>query len=436
MKRELGTFERALLVSDRYAPFHIVCVLRLEHAPPAHIVRKALAILQKRHPLLSARLMHEEGRHFFATLVNPPLPFRNLPRWNSDHWRDVVEVELTNRIDAVTGPMFRCTYLYNESRPKAEIVLALSHFIADSASVSYLLHELMTICASLADGFPVSASELPVSPPLESRFPAAFKGWRLTLRKLGYALAQMGDEISYRLKTLGKRTPSVYPGSTRGHILPVSMPEELVEPFAQRARREGLTLHSALSAALLLAVNRHLYNGKRLPMRTISFADLRPFVQPPLSAENLGCYISMMRFSVTVEGGMDFWSLTRNLHRKIHRTLKTGEKFTAASLAEPLMKMLTRIKAFRLGATALNYTGVVSLQNRYGSIKVSGMHGLVSAYDLAPELSSQAYYFNKQLFWDFIYMEEDMDQEKVVAIVEEIKGIMKSVIANTSTSSV
>ena len=80
MKRELGIFERAQLISDHYAPFHIVGVLQLENAPPSNVIRKALTLLQKRHPFLSARLLHEGGHSYFATLVNPPLPFRNPPR--------------------------------------------------------------------------------------------------------------------------------------------------------------------------------------------------------------------------------------------------------------------------------------------------------------------------------------------------------------------
>lgn len=430
MKRDLGIFERAQVFTDRYAPFHIIGVLRLEDAPPSHVVRKSLTLLQKRHPFLSASLMHEKGQHYFATLVEPPLPFRNLPRWNNDHWRQVVEVELANRIDATTGLMFRCTYLYSESQPRAEIIFTLSHIIADAASTSHLLHELMTICASLADGMPISVSELPPAPPLESRFPAAFKGWRLTLHTLRYVLAQIGDEIVYRMQTRSKRIPPLHKRPARGYILPIQLPEDLVEPFAQRARKEGMTLDSALNAALLLSVNRHLYAGKKLPMRTFSFVDLRPHVEPPLHAENLGLYVSMMRYTVNVEGGVAFWSLARDLHQKIHASLKAGDNFVAVGMAEPLMKMVTGWKAFRLCASALSYNGVCPVQARYGRIKVLGVHVFVSAYEFGPKLASQAQYFNKQLFWDFIYLDADMSQDKAQAIVEETMGIMRSVIAS------
>jgi hypothetical protein len=436
MKRELGIFERAQLISDRHSPFHIVGVLQLENAPPSHIIRKALGVLQKRHPFLCARLLPEKGHYYLATLVEPPIPFRNPPRWNDNHWQQVVEVELATRIDAIHGPVFRSTYLYGESQPHAEIIFTISHFIADAISVSHLLHELMTICASLADGMPVSVSELSPAPVLESRFPSAFRGWSMALRTVRYILAQMGDEITYRIQTRGKRTPPLNKKTSRGHTLSVQIPEDIIEPFAQRARKEGVTLNSALNAALLLAVNRHLYDGEKLPMRTFYFADMRPYVDPPLHAENLSLYITMTRCTVNVAGEIEFWSLARDLHAKIYEFLKSGDKFVASVMAESLMKMVTSLKAFRLCASALNYNGVVPVQARYGRIKVIGVHGFVSAYEFGPEMASQAQYFNKQLFWDFIYLEEDMDQGMAKAVVEEIKGIMRSVIASTSTSSV
>lgn len=379
--------------------------------------------------------MHAKGKPYLTKLPAPPLPFRSLSRWNDDHWKLVAETELANRIDALTGPMFRFAYLYSETDGRAEIIFALSHFIADAASASQLLHELMTICASLADGKPASVSELPPAPPVESCFPPAFRGWKLAVHTLRYALAQMKDEIRYRRMTRGRQVPPVHARATHGRILPLRIPGELVEPFAQCARREGVTLNSALNAALLLSLNRHLYAGQGLPMRTFVFADMRQYADPPLSTEHLACYISMLRYTVSVEGNIDFWQLARNLHSKVYSSLKSGDKFIASVMAEPLMKLVTGLKAFRMSAGALNYNGVIPVQTRYGGIKVLGVHGYVSAFEFGPEFSSQAGFFDGQLFWDFIYLEEDMSTEKAEAIVEEIKGIMKSsVIASGADS--
>lgn len=426
MKRELGTLERALLIADQHAPFHIVSVLHLENAPFPHILKQSLQILQNRHPFLRSRLLFEKGNYYFARLVDPALPFYFFPRWNANHWVYIAEVELGKRIDALTGPLFRCTYLYSEADERGDIIFSFFHSIVDASSVSQFLHELLGVCAAFMDQKTVSPYELPPTPPAESRFPPAFRGLLLTLNQMRYALQQMTDELVYQIQTRGKRIPPLHNHSSQGHIVSIQLAEDLTESLARRARKEGMTLNSVLNAAMLLAVNRHLYAGQQVLMRTFSFASLRPYVQPPLSDEDLACYISLLRYTVLVSGGAEFWSLARNLHKKIYSSLKSGDKFVAASLAEPLMKMVTGSKSFRMASTALNYSGVVPVQAVYGSMRVMGVHGFVSAYDLGPEFSAEAQIFNNQLFWDFMYLEADMSREEANAIVEEIKSLLKA----------
>ena len=119
MRRELGIFERALVISDRRAPFHSVYVLRLETPPPSPVVGKTLKFLQKRHPFLRTSLLQEKGKYYFSSLLEPILPFRVLPRWNDTHWIKVTEVELEAHIERAGDPLFRCTYLYDENQPRA-----------------------------------------------------------------------------------------------------------------------------------------------------------------------------------------------------------------------------------------------------------------------------------------------------------------------------
>ncbi|HSM70272.1 MAG TPA: hypothetical protein VK851_01905 [Anaerolineales bacterium] len=63
------------------------------------------------------------------------------------------------------------------------------------------------------------------------------------------------------------------------------------------------------------------------------------------------------------------------------------------------------------------------------------IHGYVSPHAFGPEMASQAQLFNDQLFWDFACFEADMDQDTAQAIVEEIEGIMTSVIASKAKQS-
>ena len=424
MKRELGTLERAMLIADQHAPFQITGVLRMEDAPPPHVLKQALRILQRRHPFLRALLFRERGKYSFADIADPEFPFYVLPRWNAGHWIAIAEVELARRVDAARGPMFRCTYLYNATDQRGDIILTCFQAIMDGSSLSRLMHDLLSICASILEQKTVSVYELAPAPPAESRFPSAYRGFLLTLHKMRYALKQSWDELLYNFQTRNKRVPAVHRDSSQGHILSVQLPADLTETLLRRAHKEGMTLNSLLNAAMLLAVNRHLYAGQQVPMRTLSFASLRPYVEPPLGDEDLAFYVSMLQHTLTVSGGADFWSLARRLHSRINSSLKSGDKFAAAALAEPFLARLTALKVSRMATTGLNYSGMVPVQSVYGSIRVMGLHSFVSAFDLGPELMGEAQIFNTHLFWDFVYLEEDMSREEAEAIVEEIKSIL------------
>src|SRR5438067_11066561 len=93
MLRALGSFERALLIQDRYGPFHVVAVVQLDGAPAPDILRAALQLLQKRHALLAARIRQTNGRYYFDAISKPPLPMAVLRRQDDEAWHAVAESE-------------------------------------------------------------------------------------------------------------------------------------------------------------------------------------------------------------------------------------------------------------------------------------------------------------------------------------------------------
>ena len=95
----------------------------------------------------------------------------------------------------------------------------------------------------------VSLYELPPTPPVEFRFPSAFRGLPLALNKLRYAFQQMLEVFVYQIQTWGKRTPPVHRHASQGHIYSIQLPEDLTNSLIQRARKEGMTLNSVLNTA-------------------------------------------------------------------------------------------------------------------------------------------------------------------------------------------
>ena len=418
MLRKLGIFEKAMLLANKHAPFNIVSVLRIENAPSPVVVQEALGILQARHPLLRARIIDSGREPLFEVLSSLDIPFEVTERADPDLWREVAMQEMAYRFDHTIGPLFRAHYVFEGGY--GDLILNLHHAIVDAASGMNLLDELLRICAGEAGDLPVLA---PVLTP-EDCFPPRYKGpWKI-FNTAGYAFSQLGDMINYLWRTRTKRKPPVRLGGT-GRITSLTLPEELVASLSRRGRKRGLTLNSLLNAALVIAVNKHLYDCQPVTMRTFSFADLRPFTKPPTPKEHLGSFISMMGFIADISSEKDLWEVAGSLHQKIYYSLKRGDKFSALLMSETLLKMFTRMKSMRFGAVALNYNGYVPLDTQYRLMKLVGLHGFVSGYDLGPEMASQARLFNNQLWWDFIYLDTDMDDDLAAKITNEVVIILE-----------
>src|SRR5438105_656892 len=347
MLRALGSFERALLIQDRYGPFHVVAVVQLDGAAAPDILRAALQLLQKRHALLAARIRQTKGRYYFEAISNPPLLMSVLQRQDDEAWHAMTESELSRRIDNHQGPLFRCTYLFEAEGARAEIILALAHPIIDAPGCLLLIDELLRIGQQLTEGRTPEVSALELQPAADQRFPPAFRGAAMARRTVPFLLEQIADEIHYRWKTRGQTVLPIRAHSP-GHLLSLRFSSELTDRIARRARLEHVTLNSLLNAAMVLAVNRHLYGGRAMPMRTVTFASLRPYLSPALTEPTLSPCITLLRYTVVVAPARGLWDLAHDLHSQIESSFRRGHKFVTAKTTEQLIRIANRLQRFRL----------------------------------------------------------------------------------------
>jgi hypothetical protein len=232
-------------------------------------------------------------------------------------------------------------------------------------------------------------------------------------------LRQIGDEISYRRQLGDGRRPPLHP-VVHTRILHIQLPPDATEKFVRRARREGVTLNSALAAAELLAVGKHLYGGQTIPLRAVAFANLRPHLKPPVPPENLGAYFSMLQYTVLMSDRRALWELAREIQQKIYRMTKHGDKFVTPLLTKVLFQVMAKQNELRMGATGLSYASVTGLEQSYGPIQLHGLHGFIPNNHLGPEYSIFARLLFDQLWLDVFYIEEDMDRHTAQVIADEI----------------
>ena len=409
MKRELGRFEQAMIMSNEYAPFNVVGVLCLERLPEPGVMEKALSFLMQRHPLLRARVSSKNTSELTVFPRQAP-PIRFMTRTRQDQWRDVAEEEINQTIDMEKGPLWRVTVLEDDS--SGDIIFTSQHLIVDGVSLCALLNQWLELCGQPQDQW--RAMEQNLVEPYDQRLPNQLRGPRLWLHGLAFMMRQGFAEMRYRLSAPKDR---IAPGQPRCRLHTTTLNERETTRLAARCRTEGVTLHAALHTAMLDRVHHIRYEGVKTILRSISFTDLRPWLKPAAPAHELGCHLSMTPVTCSF-GDASFWDRARQIGTSMYRSHKRGDKFLAPLFSKPMMRMLFKKESMRMGATALSYTGhTPKFQSRF---PVTEIHGFVSNMKLGPELTASARIHRGQLVWDYLYLESDMDLAQAKQLANEI----------------
>ncbi len=429
MKRELGNFEKAMALTGEYFPFNVVVIMRIANGPTEETLKKVLEYLQRRHPLLGVHILKEKNSYFFVSEGTPGIPLKMVERKNSDHWLETAEEELNGEVDIDTGPPVRVTYLTGPgNKTEREIILTFHHAAMDGPSGVELLHEMLSLCEKMdAHASLEENKKAEPLPPAEAFFPPAFKGFRRGWHNFLFMLRQMGDEFRFQRGTRGRRKPPM-DSSGKCKVLTMTFSPEIIEVLSKKSRKKRVTLNNLFNAAILMAVQKHLYEGRALAMRNFNFADLRRYLVPPLETDYLGSYFSMMRFTVGMKEDPGVWELAREVSDITYASFKKGDKFCTNLLSYMMMRAILRFKSFRMGTTAMSFTGPVMLEKQYGKIEVRDIHAFVSNFYLGPEYTAQVRVFDKKIYWDMLYLDSDMDREQAEVIAGEIRTILESAI--------
>lgn len=427
MNRKLGVFETAQVLSGEYAPFNAVSVFQLENGPSPEIVGKCLMLVQQRHPLLKMRIVKEKSSYFFESEGTPKIPHTVIKRKTEDHWKSVAEEELNKNFDLTRGTLIRCVQLIPEMpQSLSEIIITFQHSIIDASSIFQLSHELLSLCHTIRiNGHKKDYSPLQLLSPEEDFFPPSFKGIRRKGNTILFLARQIGDEINYRRKMQGRERPRIHE-RTKCRIVSIQLSENHTRYLIRQSRRNRVSLMSCCSAAMLLAFSRLLIKNQGVPLRHLIFTDLRPYLKPPVSNKHIGSYHGMMPMIIFVNENQNFWELAHKVNQKTYRAAKRGDKFIAPLMSAKMMRMYIGSQKMRMGTTALSYTGIAPTQSSYGDIQVESLHGFVSNFPIGPEFTATAGLYKKRLYWDFVYLDLDMDEDKAYSIADEIKAIIKS----------
>jgi len=322
------------------------------------------------------------------------------------------------------GPLARCRYLVGPSG--ADLIFTIHHTIVDGPSGLQMFRELLALGAGRTPDEPPDAREGQLSAP--AIFPDECTGFGYSLAAAAYMKRQMTDEMAFRWGSKGVRKAPI---AASGHcrFLPIRFDVQLTNALIQASRRHRVTLNAIFGAGMLAAVHRQLYPSPRVPLRHIVFADLRPRLRQELPANALGCLLTMYRFTATVDRDGEFWPFAAAVQGATMRAARSSDRYMANAMSPGMMKMLFRLKAFRMGATALSYTGPLALPTDYGQFEVTGLHAFAGNMTLGPEYSALVRLFRGELWWDILYLDSDMDAAGARRIADDMRGILQGAVS-------
>jgi hypothetical protein len=285
--RSLGSFEQLFWLLDQDRPVHFGMVAQVAGDATPDQWRRALAQVQRRHPLLSAYIDTDvDGVPRFWRAHSAPIPLRTILGNPESDWHRVMELELVTPFDPEHAPLARAVLIQGDGR--AAFMLLMHHSIGDALAAAYVIRDtLLALSGARLETLPVVPSqdeligERDVTTPMQRRAERPARTTNATVRPPG------GLAIP---KVRSLRLPAAFTASLRA-----------------RARDEGASVHGALCAALVVAGRQTSSAWRNIPVRIVSAIQTRTMQDV---GDCCGCYLS--NTTQSFEGGAaSFWDLAR-----------------------------------------------------------------------------------------------------------------------------
>ncbi len=156
--RKLGLVENLFATLHAMGAMIYVNIASIRGVIDADILRTAIDLLQKRHPLLQVHLQKSHEGVFFCADGTQRIPLTVIERQQEHQWLEIAEAELQRRFLGEFDPLCRITLLHT-SEPSGcnELIVTFHHAIADGISALHFVHELLSYYQQFVEGSPLTA---------------------------------------------------------------------------------------------------------------------------------------------------------------------------------------------------------------------------------------------------------------------------------------
>ncbi|MGW4354724.1 phthiocerol/phthiodiolone dimycocerosyl transferase family protein [Nocardia sp. NPDC004582] len=323
--RALSPSERWFWIIDRMSPANCAARLRVEGRIPAGRLESAAAALVAEYPLLRMGISDDAGGDpWFRPLPAPRIPVRRIRSRAAEDWARVIDAEIAAPFDLANGSA-RITDIVGGADSGSEyhdIVLTVSHIIADGRSLLALLRKVIDYAADPTG--PVAAR--PPVPAADDLIPRGARGIRR------WAHTTLADQIG-ALVWRPRRLPGAVTALSerRTGVVHRVLGREALAALIIDCRRAGVTVHAALAAAVADGIGgaepgvRGAAASRGRGVAGIgSPVDFRESLGPRVDSAELGVYAPVLVGFVPFGRGVSLWEAARAVKRQLDRGVRQG----------------------------------------------------------------------------------------------------------------
>jgi hypothetical protein len=337
MNGKLSDAERIVRVVTRTASLNACAIAHVSGLVDEHMLRVALNWMQKRHAFLKTRVDINGG----STRMLPdaeallPISLRVAERQTDDDWQAEAEHELTKPLPWARGSLITVTLL--KSQDNSDIILTLHHVLNDTATVLYLMRDLLGLMVQLMKGSHMPGLRVFPERRALDRLPS---GNARLMNSLLKTTALMVTHVANVIKEGPTKKPSRRIPQRRGlaksdspfHGMSMSedgtgrtlhymMSRQETDLLAHRCRRHNTTPHAAIAAAALQAVSQYVSPfapvlGAGLVIQCLSAPCIHPLLRdyPGVEIVRFAHVIPSAGYSA---GSLHFWDTARHVKMDI-----------------------------------------------------------------------------------------------------------------------
>ena len=413
VRRPLSPAERWYWIVDQISPLNVIARVRLTGHIPDGLLARAAANLAAEYPLLRVAIRADaDGTNPAFAPSSQTIPIHTVRGDDTEWERHVDDHELTASVDWRSGPLLRIVDVASDAPQEVhDLVLTVSHIIADATTALSLLQRLVEHADRLAVatcGDDLVASRPVVGAP-EDLLPARYRRPRAVGR---IAAAGLADQLAAALARPRRLTPEsmVPPSRRRTRVMRRMLTATQVDTLTRRCREEGVTVHGALAAAMAMVIGPTAARKASGRICIGSPINFRADLNPPISADEVGCYVATVASIVRFGGDRDLWSIARQINRALGRR-KRFEQHLALLSAIRLICPASVAKSSKVFGlierngplnVCISNIGRYGFAGRIGDWRLSGAQFIASvpssSYFVATVNTSQ-----DELFWNFSY---------------------------------